>query len=164
MSNQEAERSNVGKARELCTTKDSLGNVCILPGWVVKRVEAALDAKDAETLAERQKREGVEKRLAEVITDAGGYAQKIQHLEAEVKLLEDSEEELSKKCAEFEKQVHLAYDAGKQELEAELAKSRKCDWCGGTDLVCGKGHIESTDELKKQLAEALKQNEQLRNK
>lgn len=32
---------------------------------------------------------------------------------------------------------------------AEIEKRLVCSFCGGTDLVCGKGHIEATDELKK---------------
>ena len=35
---------------------------------------------------------------------------------------------------------------------AALEKRLICSFCGGTDLVCGRGHIESTAELKKQIA------------
>lgn len=39
-----------------------------------------------------------------------------------------------------------------QTIQAERAAKRKCEACGGTDLTCYKGHIESTDKLKKELA------------
>ena len=42
----------------------------------------------------------------------------------------------------------------KERIVKELQAKLKCSWCGGTDLVCGKGHIEATDELKKQVRDA----------
>src|SRR3990167_6560900 len=48
------------------------------------------------------------------------------------------------------KRVLTAFSDIRAEQEAKL----KCSWCGGTDLVCGKGHIKATDELKKQVRDA----------
>lgn len=46
--------------------------------------------------------------------------------------------------------IKAALDQYAQKVE-EVEKKLICSFCGGTDLVCGKGHIESTNALKRQI-------------
>ena len=39
-----------------------------------------------------------------------------------------------------------------ESLKKKLENARKCDWCGETDLVCGKGWQEERELLKKEVA------------
>ena len=72
--------------------------------------------------------------------------------------------ELSESLCHLTKIERDRAEADKKGLEARLEKARKCDWCGGTDMVCGKGHIESTDELKRQIREVEAENTTLKAK
>ena len=74
--------------------------------------------------------------------------------------LAEKSEEISKLKAESHQMNEELIFAGERErelqdqlstLRKELEEAKKCPWCGSTDLVCGKGHIEATDELKRQI-------------